>query len=148
MHTITKWKRDCVLRVEVFALIDLGFLSVDIYLAHSENAFRYRPEWIPFFFSATAPLLLLIGLLCRELWNRPRLWNSLGYLVGITAVLVGIAGVVYHLDSSFFYERTIKSLTYAAPFVATLAYTGLGLLLILDRMVPGETLQWAEWVLL
>ena len=129
-------------------LLNLAFLSVDIYLAHSENAFRYRAEWIPFFFSASAPVFLAIGLVCRELWNRPRLWSSLGYVVGITAVLVGVVGVIYHLDSTFFYERTIKSLTYAAPFVAPLAYTGLGLLLILDRMIPGDTLEWAQWVLL
>jgi hypothetical protein len=57
-------------------------------------------------------------------------------------------GVVLHLDSRFFYDRTIRSLTYAAPFAAPLAYTGLGLLLILNRMVKAETAEWAYWLLL
>jgi hypothetical protein len=46
------------------------------------------------------------------------------------------------------YARTIRSLTYAAPFAAPLAYTGLGLLLILNRLVDAETIEWAQWVLL
>ena len=67
MDTVTKWKRDYALWVRVFVLFNLAFLSVDIYLAHSKNAFRYRAEWIPFFFSASAPVFLVIGLVCREL---------------------------------------------------------------------------------
>jgi hypothetical protein len=59
---------------------------------------------------------------------------------------LGLAGVIYHLDSQFFYERTIRSLTYAAPFAAPLAYTGVGMLLLLDRMVPGDSLDWARWI--
>ena len=51
------------------------------------------------------------------------------------AIAIGLVGVVLHLDSRFFHERTIKSLVYAAPFAAPLAYTGLGLLLIMNRMV-------------
>jgi hypothetical protein len=42
----------------------------------------------------------------------------------------------------------LQSLTYSAPFAAPLAYTGLGFLLILNRMVDPETLEWAKWVLL
>jgi hypothetical protein len=61
---------------------------------------------------------------------------------------VGLTGVVLHLDSQFFYERTIRSLTYAAPFAAPLAYAGLGLLLIVNRMVDSRTIEWAQWVLL
>jgi hypothetical protein len=72
----------------------------------------------------------------------------LGYLVGWFAVFVGLAGVIFHLQSHFFYERTLRSLTYSAPFAAPLAYAGLGLLLILNRMVDPETLEWAQWVLL
>src|SRR4029079_8728442 len=54
------------------------------------------------------------------------------------AIAVGLAGVGLHLDSQFFYERTVRSLIYAAPFAAPLAYAGLGLLLIANRLVaPG-----------
>ncbi|HEY7293197.1 MAG TPA: hypothetical protein VH583_25400 [Vicinamibacterales bacterium] len=56
--------------------------------------------------------------------------------------------MILHLDSQFFYERTIRSLTYAAPFAAPLAYTGLGLLLIANRMVDPDSLEWAQWMLL
>ena len=53
-----------------------------------------------------------------------------------------------HLDSRFFYERTIKSLVYAAPFAAPLAYTGLGLLLVMNRMVLPGGEEWSRWVVL
>jgi hypothetical protein len=141
------WRTDYILWIEVFALVNLAFLSGDIYLAHSGNDFRYREEWIPFYFSLCAPVALGIGLLAREKWRRPGVWALLGYIVGGVAILVGCAGVIYHLDSQFFYERTILSLTYAAPFVAPLSYTGLGLLLLLNRMVPAEKVEWPLWLL-
>jgi hypothetical protein len=53
----------------------------------------------------------------------------------------------YHLNSSFFDERTLKSLTYSAPFAAPLAYTGLGFLLVLNRMVDTKSMEWSQWVL-
>jgi hypothetical protein len=75
-------------------------------------------------------------------------WRDLGLLVGALAVLVGLAGVLYHLESSFFADRTLRSLTYAAPFAAPLAYAGLGFLLILNRMVDARSVEWARWVVL
>src|SRR5262249_20637068 len=48
----------------------------------------------------------------------------------------------------FFDERTIRSLTYAAPFAAPLAYAGLGLLLIANRMVDVRSREWPMWILL
>ena len=56
--------------------------------------------------------------------------------------------IVWHLDSQFFYEKTLRSLTYAAPFAAPLAYTGIGLLLLLNRMVDVNSSEWAYWLLL
>jgi len=61
---------------------------------------------------------------------------------------VVLTGVVLHLESSFFYERTIRSLTYSAPFAAPLAYAGLGFLLVMNRMVDAGSLEWAQWILL
>jgi hypothetical protein len=75
-------------------------------------------------------------------------WKNVGYLVGWLAILIGLTGMVLHLDSHFFYERTLRSLAYSAPFAAPLAYTGLGFLLVMNRMVPSRTLEWAQWVLL
>jgi len=132
--------------IEGFAVLNIGFLTFDIYLAHSVNQFRNHAEYIPLIFSATAPLFLLFGLATRYRW--PAVWKELGYLVGWLAVLVGLTGVVLHLESHFFYEHTLRSLTYSAPFAAPLAYTGLGFLLIMNRMVDPESLEWAQWVLL
>jgi hypothetical protein len=141
-----RWWNDSVLWIESFAILNVGFLAFDIFLAHSVNQFSKRAEWIPFFFSVTTPIILLIGLTQRK--KRRAIWMSLGYLVGWVAILVGITGVILHLGSHFFYERTIRSLTYSAPFAAPLAYTGLGFLLVMNRMVNSKTVEWAQWVLL
>jgi hypothetical protein len=138
------WARPWFL-VEAFVLANLGFLTLDIYLAHSVNDFRRTAEYVPLYFSATAPIVLLFALLLRGRWIA--VWKDLGYLVGWLAILVGMAGVIFHLDSSFFYERTIRSLTYSAPFAAPLAYAGLGFLLLVNRMVDSNTAEWAQWVL-
>lgn len=131
--------------VEAFVILNVGFLTFDIYLAHSVNQFRNHAEYIPLFFSACAPLVLVFALTVRYRW--PAVWKDLGYLVGWIAVIVGLTGVILHLESRFFYERTLQSLTYSAPFAAPLAYTGLGFLLIMNRMVEPETPEWAQWVL-
>ena len=80
--------------------------------------------------------MLLVGLFFRN--RLAALWSSLGYVVGGVSVLIGLVGVIFHLESRFFYERTILSLTYSAPFAAPLAYTGLGFLLIMNRMVESK----------
>jgi hypothetical protein len=131
--------------VEVFVTLNLGFLTFDIYLAHSVNQFRNEAEYIPLLFSAVAPVLLIIALAFRRRWIA--VWNDLGYLVGWLAVLIGLTGVIFHLQSRFFYERTLQSLTYSAPFAAPLAYTGLGFLLIMNRMVDSGSVEWSRWVL-
>ena len=132
--------------IEAFAILNLGFLTFDIYLAHSVNQFRNPAEYIPLFFSASAPVVLIFALSVRDRWEA--VWKDLGYFVGWSAVLVGLTGVILHLQSHFFYERTLRSLTYSAPFAAPLAYTGLGFLLIMNRMVDPETMEWSQWVLL
>jgi hypothetical protein len=130
--------------IELFVIANIGFLTFDIYLAHSVNQFRRAPEYLPLYFSATVPAVLIAGLYFRA--RRPAVWSFLGYLVGAASVLVGLAGVIFHLESRFFYDRTILSLTYSAPFAAPLAYTGLGFLLLMNRMVDPDSLEWAQWV--
>ncbi|MFL6335866.1 MAG: hypothetical protein ACJ754_21360 [Pyrinomonadaceae bacterium] len=144
----SRWAGEPLLWVEAFVLFNFLCLTLDIYLAHSTNSFRRASEYVPLYFSAAAPLVLLAGLVARERYGYAPIWRDLGHLVGWLAVAVGLAGVVLHLDSRFFYDTTIRSLTYAAPFAAPLAYTGLGLLLILNRMVRAETAEWAYWLLL
>lgn len=140
----TPWKQPWFL-VEAFALVNLGFLTLDIYLAHSANGFRRSAEYVPLYFSASAPLVLLLALALRKRWIA--VWKDVGYFVGWAAIVMGLAGVILHLDSSFFYDRTLRSLTYSAPFAAPLAYAGLGFLLLLNRMVDDQTEEWAQWVL-
>ena len=126
--------------VELFIFFNLAFLAADITLAHSYNHFARWPEWTPLYFSLAAPVALAVGYLARLRW--------LGLVVGWISVAVGIAGLLLHLDSQFFADQTLKNLVYTAPFAAPLSYTGLGLLLILDRMEDASSPRWAYWVLL
>jgi hypothetical protein len=133
--------------LEAFIIFNFLSLTCDIALAHSENRFRVPAEYLPLWFSLLAALLLIPALLLRLGGGSNVAWKLLGYLVGWSAIAMGAAGVVYHLDSQFFYLRTIKSLTYAAPFVAPLAYVGLGCLLLMNRMVEFKQKEWAQWVI-
>jgi hypothetical protein len=146
LHLRQRWFTDHQLWIELFALFNFAGLVVDIFLAHSTNNFRERSEYVPLFFSAAAALALVFAVSVRD--ARPALWRGTGHIVGWLAIAVGLAGVILHLDSQFFYARTVRSLTYAAPFAAPLAYAGLGLLLIANRLVAPGTIEWALWVLL
>lgn len=141
------WIHDPQLWVELFVTANLAILAADIYIAHSVNQFQKSAEYIPLGFSIGAPpvLALLIGF-CW-IWKVRRPWHDAGFLFGGLAILVGLGGVLYHLESRFFLDRTLKSLTYAAPFAAPLAYTGLGFLLLVNRMVAPRTAEWARWVI-
>ena len=139
------WYRDRSFLLEAFIAVNLAFLAVDIYVAHSVNAFAHWAEWIPFYFSLASPILLVPVLWSRNpmgRWSRPA-----GFFVGWLAIAVGIAGLFYHLHSQFFSLMTLSSLVYTAPFVAPLAYTGIGFLLLLNRMQDANTRSWGIWVI-
>jgi len=142
-----RWRTDHQLWVELFVLLNFAGLVGDIYLAHSQNRFHRASEYIPLYFSMAATVILAVVLLVKERWGYLAPWRDAGYFVGWLAVAVGLTGVILHLDSQFFAARTLKSLTYAAPFAAPLAYTGLGFLLIVNRMVDASSVDWARWVL-
>ena len=148
MPQANSWWHDHRRWVELFVLVNVSFLALDIYLAHSVNRFLEPAEYVPLYFSLAAPAVLLIALIADWIQPRAAVWRDLGYLVGWLAISIGLAGVLLHLDSRFFHERTLKSLVYAAPFAAPLAYTGLGLLLVMNRMVPADSQEWPLWVLL
>jgi hypothetical protein len=144
-----KWKRltEAAVLLEMFIFANFAFLSLDIYVAHSVNRFRHWAEWIPFVFSIAAALILSPGL-ARTLrsegdWKPGRV----GTVVGALSIAVGIAGTLWHLDSHFFSDQTIRNLVYAAPFAAPLAYAGLGFLLLANRMLERHSTAWAQWVL-
>ena len=147
-HPRLRWAHAPDLWLELFVTANLAILAGDIYIAHSVNHFRKVAEYIPLYFSAGAPVVLLAGVLLRGLRGYVAAWRDLGYFIGWASILVGLAGVLYHLGSRFFLDHTLKSLTYAAPFAAPLAYTGLGFLLLVNRMVPVRSSEWARWVVL
>jgi hypothetical protein len=142
----TNWWKVESLWLELFVLVNLACLAPDIYLAHSTNSFRRPEEYIPLAFSLGAPPILLIALLALR--SSAVAWRYLGFLVGWLSVAIGVAGLIYHLQSHFFQEETLKNLVYSAPFVAPLAYTGVGLLLVMNRMVDPKSIEWPQWVLL
>ena len=141
-----RWRADHQLWIEAFVLFNFAGLIADIFLAHSENHFRRQTEYVPLIFSIAATVALAAIVPLRR--RLPAVWRDVGHLVGWLSVVVGLAGVVLHLDSQFFYERTLRSLTYGAPFAAPLAYAGLGLLLIANRLVDPKTTEWSQWMLL
>jgi hypothetical protein len=132
--------------IELFALFNLAGLAPDIFLAHSTNFFHHPSEYVPLVFSIISPLAMLpaVVLLAR---GRLHPWRVLGYAVGWASVSIGIVGLVLHLRSQFFQQWTLASLVYAAPFAAPLAYTGIGFLLIMNRMVEVENIEWPLWVI-
>jgi hypothetical protein len=133
--------------LEGFAIFNFLCLTGDVTLAHSENRFRVHAEYIPLWFSLVAGIALALALFVRVKRNSLAAWNVLGYLVGWVSITVGTAGIVYHLESQFFHDRTIRSLVYAAPFAAPAAYIGLGCLIVMNRMVAPREKEWAQWVL-
>jgi hypothetical protein len=146
-HPRLRWAHDTQLWVEVFATSNLAILAGDIYIAHSVNQFHKPAEYIPLYFSIAGAAALVLCILLRWVYGLDAPWRDVGYLVGVLSILTGLAGVVYHLESRFFLDRTIKSLTYAAPFAAPLAYTGLGFLLLMNRMVRARSDEWARWII-
>ena len=150
-----KWWADPLTWVELFALSNVAFLAVDVALAHAVNAFANPAEWVPVGFSLIAPIVLVAAALLGGLRPtlagdgnaRSRLARRLGLAVGWTSVVIGVAGLLLHLDSAFFGAQTLKNLVYTAPFAAPLAYAGIGLLLIMNRMVESRSGEWARWVI-
>jgi len=142
-----RWAHDPLLWAELFVTANLGILAADICIAHAMNHFRRWPEYIPLAVSLIAPTVLLIGIWLRWHKNSTGVWLHGGQVMGWLAVATGLAGVLWHLESSFFLERTMRSLTYSAPFAAPLAYTGLGFLLLMNRRVSAQTKEWAQWIL-
>ncbi len=134
--------------VEAFAFANLGFLGMDIALAHAANDFAVPVEWVPVVFSAVAPIVLVVAWLLEGRVGSKRASVRLGLAVGWLSVAVGIAGMLLHLRSGFFVETTLRNLVYTAPFVAPLSYVGVGLLLILARSRVADEKEWAQWVIL
>lgn len=142
---LDRFVEDDAFLLDAFVLSNVAFLIADIYVAHSINDFAHWGEYVPLVYSAagTAALAVSVWLHVRRTENRPT-W--IGEAVGWGGVLVGIAGLVWHLEAWFFEAATLKSLVYSAPFVAPLAFVGLGMLLLLNRREEPGSVEWAQWI--
>ncbi|MDE3128980.1 MAG: hypothetical protein KGL38_13300 [Gemmatimonadota bacterium] len=129
--------------MELFVCSNLAFLVLDVAIAHAVNRFRAPAEWIPVGFAAVGAVALVPGIAAA--W-RGRPLGRAGTAVGWAGVVVGVAGLVFHLQSQFFTATTLHSLVYSAPFIAPLSFTGLGLLLLVNRKVLAGSEEWAQWV--
>jgi len=143
-----RWAHDPQLWIELFVTANLAILAGDIYIAHSVNQFGKPAEYIPLYFSLGGAAIMAACVALRWFGHFDRTWRYAGFAIGWIAILTGLVGVLYHLDCRFFAERTLKSITYAAPFAAPLSYTGLGFLLLVNRMVAPRSAEWARWIIL
>lgn len=145
------WFADRPLLLELFVAVNLAFLVADTWLAHEANDFAHAAEYVAPIFSAIGAAALaaaLVGVLRRRGGGAPAGGLRLvGSLVGSAAILVGVAGMILHLEGQFFQETTLRSLVYSAPFAAPLSFTGIGFLLLLNRMVDPDGERWAGWIL-
>lgn len=142
------WLLEPQVLVELFIVSNIAFLSLDVYTAHAVNQFAHWAEWIPFFFCVGATPVLVALMLVDGIVPKRRWVRGVGWGIGLLAVLMGIAGMVFHLEGHFFQEQTLRNLIYSAPFAAPLAFSGLGFLLMMNRMVDPDTRDWALWVIL
>ena len=138
---------DPAVLLELFVWSNLAFLALDVYLAHRVVSFRHWGTYVPLIFSIAAPVLILIAWMMGGMTAQRGPGKAVAILVGLCSIVIGIMGMVFHLGG-FFEDQTLKHLVYAAPFAAPLAYTGIGLLIVMNRMVPHRGVEWAQWVVL
>lgn len=143
MQRLEGWGRSLLL--EIFVMANLAFLVIDVCVAHAVNYFTHWAEWIPVGFAVVGSGALLVALF-RRLRADAKARRWVDEVVGWGGVLVGVAGMVWHLEGQFFQTVTMERLVYSAPFVAPLSFAGLGLLLLMNRRVPHERRAWGRWV--
>src|SRR5204863_335745 len=150
-----KWYLDHRLGLELFVLVNLAFLSLDIYLAHSVNDFGRRAptafgrgiEYVPLYFSLAAPGVLLAGLVVGEWGGFRPAWRDLRHLGLCAAVLlaqaaVGLLGFYYHAAADLRRPSGdwFENLVHGAPVLAPLLFPNLVLLALLGLWVLGRHL--------
>lgn len=128
--------------LDIFIVANLAFLALDVLIAHAANEFAHKAEWLPCIFAALGALLLALTLFSKNLQAA----HICRLVVGWVAIVIGVAGMLLHLHSRFFVELTLQSLVYTAPFVAPLAFSGLGLLLLMTASLNSTALVWGQWV--
>jgi len=143
---LTKWYEKRALLLDVFIIINLAFLVLDVYIAHSIEEFHSWETWVPVIFSAIGALILTVMLILQKLDLNHGAGRLASFLVGWASIIVGVWGMFLHLESQFFQVMSLKSLVYTAPFAAPLAFAGIGFLLLLNRMVGEDEYAWGWWI--
>jgi hypothetical protein len=116
----------------LMAAINLIFLGVDIYLAHSISGTIVPNEWIPIIFGPLAgALLLLAGLLATS--QRP-LATVIANIVFLCSIAVGLLGAYFHLVRAALptapagQQVTVNLLVWAPPILGPLMFSLVGVL--------------------
>ena len=112
--------------------VNMAFLGVDTYMAHSLSG-TIRPfEWIPIIFGPLAALLLLVGGLIAL--RRRHLATLLGSLVFVASFLVGCLGAFFHIRRALLlggpagFTSELNLFVWAPPFLAPLAFCLVGVM--------------------
>jgi hypothetical protein len=124
----------------LMAAINLIFLGIDIYLAHSISPTIIPNEWIPIIFGPIAGgLLLVAGVIALK--NRP-LATVLATVVLLVSIAVGLLGDYFHIMRAILpnapagQQVTIDLLVWAPPLLGPLMFALVGLL--------GISAAWVE----
>lgn len=116
----------------LMAAINLIFLGIDIYLAHSISGTIVPNEWIPIIFGPLAgTLLLLAGLLAAK--RRP-LATVIANIVFLCSIAVGLLGAYFHLVRAALptapagQRVSVNLLVWAPPVLGPLTFSLVGVL--------------------
>jgi len=116
----------------LMAAINLIFLGIDIYLAHSISGTIVPNEWIPIIFGPLAgALLLLAGLLATR--QRP-LATVIANVVFLCSIAVGLLGAYFHMVRAALptapagQRVTVNLLVWAPPILGPLTFSLVGVL--------------------
>lgn len=116
----------------LMAAINLIFLGIDIYLAHSISGTIVPNEWIPIIFGPLAgALLLLAGLLATR--QRP-LATVIANIVFLCSIAVGLLGAYFHMVRAVLptapagQQVTVNLLVWAPPILGPLTFSLVGVL--------------------
>ena len=118
--------------LDSFIVINLTIRAIDVFIAHSVNAFAHAAEWIPVYASAIAIGFLAIAA------ARPSDTSILMFcaLFLVVNALVGVVGCYLHLAADMHVpaESVKDSFLYGPPVLAPLLFPNLALLGILGIM--------------
>lgn len=124
----------------LMAAINLIFLGIDIYLAHSISPTITPNEWIPIIFGPIAGVLLLMaGVIALK--NRP-LATVIATVVLLASIVVGLLGDYFHIMRAILpnapsgQQVTVDLLVWAPPLLGPLMFALVGLL--------GISAAWVE----